>query len=78
MATSNLHSMKILVCTYLMLQTFMTIDAQREVKKAMMALGLDVTLKKVYGVNLPQGLQHELVQVSRGNFPREEDESILD
>jgi hypothetical protein len=56
----------------------MTIDAQREVKKAMMALGLDVTLKKVYGVNLPQGLQHELVQVSRGNFPREEDESILD
>jgi len=34
----------------------MTIDVQKEVRKAMMALALHVASKKVYGVNLPQGL----------------------
>jgi hypothetical protein len=78
MATSNLHSMNILVFTYLMLQMFMTTYAQREARKAMMALALNMALKKVYGANLPQGLQHEFAQVREDKFPMEEDEIILD
>ncbi len=77
MATSNSHSMNILVFTYLMLQMFMIIDAQKEVRKAMMALALDVASKKVYGVNLPQGLQHESAQVGEDKFLRKEDETTL-
>jgi hypothetical protein len=64
MATSNFHSMDILVFTYFMSQLFMTTNVQREARKAMMALALDVASNKVYGVNLPQGLQHEFTQVS--------------
>ncbi len=44
----------------------------------MMALALDVASKKVYGVNLPQGLQHESAQVGEDKFPMEKDETILD
>ncbi len=77
MATSNSHSMNILFFTYLMLQMFMTIDVQKEVRKAMMALALDVASKKVYGVNLPQGLQHEFAQVDEDKFLRKEDETTL-
>jgi hypothetical protein len=32
---------------------FMTIDAQREARKAMMALAPNMGSKKIYGVNLP-------------------------
>jgi hypothetical protein len=55
----------------------MTIDVQKEVRKAMMALALDVASKKVYGVNLPQGLQHEFAQVDEDKFLRKEDETTL-
>jgi hypothetical protein len=43
----------------------------------MMALSLDVASKRVYGVNLPQGLQHESARVSEDKFPMEEDEITL-
>jgi hypothetical protein len=56
MAVNNLHSTNILVFTYLTSQLFMTTYAWKEVRKAMMALALDVASKKDYGVNLPQGL----------------------
>jgi hypothetical protein len=62
MATSNFHSMNILVLTYFMSRLFMTINVQREARKAMMAL--HVASNKVYGVKLPQGLQHEFAQVT--------------
>jgi hypothetical protein len=44
--------MNILVVTYWMSQLLMTTEAQREVRKAMMALALDVASNKVYGANL--------------------------
>jgi hypothetical protein len=44
----------------------------------MMALALDVASKKVCGVNLPQGLQHESVQVIEDKFLKNEDEATLD
>jgi hypothetical protein len=37
-----------------------------------------VASKKVYGVNLPQGLQPEPAQVSEDKFLMEEDETTLD
>jgi len=77
MATNNLHSMNTLVFAYLMSQLFMTTNAQRDVKKEMMALALDVASKKVYGVDLSQGLQHEFAQVNEDKFPMEEDEATL-
>lgn len=52
--------------------------AQREARRAMMALALYVGSKKVYGVDLPQGLQHESTQVGEDKFPMEEDEVALD
>jgi hypothetical protein len=57
---------------------FMTTDAQREARKAMMALAPDVASKKVYGADLPQGFQHESAQTSEENFPMEEDEAEID
>ncbi len=78
MATSNLHSMDILVFTYLMSQLFMIIDVWKEAKKAMMALAPNVALNKVYGANPPQGLQHESAQVCEDMFLMEEDEVALD
>ncbi len=68
MVTSNFHSMNIFVFTYVMSQLFMTIDARKEARKAMMALTLDVASKKVYGANLHQGLQHEPTQVHEDKF----------
>jgi hypothetical protein len=56
----------------------MTIDARRELRKAMMAFAPNVASKKVYGVDLPQGLQHEFAQVDEDKFPMEEDEITLD
>ncbi len=41
-------------------------------------MALDVALNKVYGANLPQGLQHESAQVGKDKFPMEKDETILD
>ncbi len=43
-----------------------------------MALAPDVALNKVYGVDPPQGLQHESAQVGEGKFPMEENEVALD
>jgi hypothetical protein len=77
MATSNLHSMNIIVYTYLMSQMFMTVDVRRKVTKALMPLTPDVASKMVYGVDLPQGLQHESTQVDEDEFPMEEDEVAL-
>jgi hypothetical protein len=37
-----------------------------------------VVSNKVYGVDLPQGLQHESVQVGEDKFSMEKDEIILD
>ncbi len=51
--------MNIIVYTYLMSQMFMTVDVQRKARKALMALAPNVDSKMVYGVDLPQGLQHE-------------------
>jgi hypothetical protein len=70
--------MNILAFAYLMSQLFMTTEARRDAKKAMMALALDVASKKVYGADLSQGLQHEFAQVGENKFPMEEDETILD
>jgi hypothetical protein len=55
----------------------MNIDVQRDVEKAMMALALDVASKKVYGADLPQGLQHESAQVNEDKFPMEKYEATL-
>jgi len=38
------------------------------VRKAMMALALDVASKRVYGANLPQGLQMSLPKLVRTSF----------
>ncbi len=61
-----------------MSQLLMTIDVRREARKAMMVLALDVVSNKVYGVNVPQGLQHEFAKVGEDKFPMEEDEVALD
>ncbi len=45
--------MNILVFTYLMSQLFMTINSQREARKAMMALAPNMVSKKIYGGDLP-------------------------
>ncbi len=45
--------MNIFVFTYLMSQMFMTTNAQREARKAMMALAPNMASKKIYGANLP-------------------------
>jgi hypothetical protein len=47
-------------------------------EKAMMALAPNVVSKKVYCVNLPQGLRHETTQVNQDKLPMEEDETSLD
>jgi hypothetical protein len=78
MATSNLHSMNILVFTYLMSQLFMTTNARRQARKAMMALAPNVASKKVYVVDLRQGLQHESTKVSEDKFSMEKNETTLD
>jgi hypothetical protein len=44
----------------------------------MMALAPYVASNKVYGVDLPQGLQHESTEVSENKFPMEEHEATLD
>jgi hypothetical protein len=48
--------MNMFVFTYLMSKLFMNINAQREVRKATMALAPNVASKKVYCTDLPQGL----------------------
>jgi hypothetical protein len=53
MATNNLNSMNSFVFAYLMSQLIMTIDVQKDVEKAIMALALDVASRKFYGANLP-------------------------
>jgi hypothetical protein len=55
----------------------MTIDAQREAIKAMMALASNVASKKINCVNLPQGLQHESTQVGEDKLLVEENEIWL-
>jgi hypothetical protein len=44
----------------------------------MMTFTLDVVSNQVYGVDLPQGLQHESAQVSEDKFPMKKDEVTLD
>ncbi len=78
MATNNIQSMNILVFTYLISQLFMTTDVWRETRKTMMTFTLDVVSNQVYGVDLPQGLQHESAQVSEDKFPMKKDEVTLD